>query len=46
MPYAHERTSGYLKHGYYMPEIRFSQFGKFSVAAGATALLLSELMEN
>lgn len=46
IPFAHEKTSGYLKHGYYMPEIRFSQFGKFSVAAGATALLLSELIEN
>lgn len=46
VPYAHEKTSGYLKQGYYMPEIRFSQFGKFSVAAGATALLLSELMES
>lgn len=46
IPFAHEKTSGYLKHGYFMPEIRFSQFGKFSVAAGATALLLSELMEN
>lgn len=46
IPFAHEKTSGYLKHGYYMPEIRFSQFGKFSVAVGATALLLCELMEN
>lgn len=46
IPYAHEKTSGYLKHGYFMPEIRFSQFGKFSVAAGATAILLTELMEN
>jgi len=46
VPYAHERTTSYLKHGYYMPEIRFSQFGKFSVAAGATALILSELMDN
>lgn len=46
IPFAHEKTSGYLKHGYYMPEIRFSQFGKFSVAAGSTALVLSELMEN
>ena len=46
IPFAHEKTSGYLKHGYFMPEIRFSQFGKFSVSAGATALLLSELMEN
>ncbi len=46
IPFAHEKTSGYLKYGYFMPEIRFSQFGKFSVAAGATALLLSELMEN
>lgn len=46
IPFAHEKTSGYLKHGYFMPEIRFSQFGKFSVAAGATALVLSELMEN
>lgn len=46
IPFAHEKTSGYLKHGYFMPEIRFSQFGKFSVAAGATALLLSELIEN
>jgi predicted NBD/HSP70 family sugar kinase len=46
IPFAHEKTSGYLKQGYFMPEIRFSQFGKFSVAAGATALLLSELMEN
>jgi predicted NBD/HSP70 family sugar kinase len=46
IPFAHEKTSGYLKHGYYMPEIRFSQFGKFSVSAGATALVLSELLEN
>jgi predicted NBD/HSP70 family sugar kinase len=46
VPYAHERTTSYLKHGYYMPEIRFSQFGKFSVAVGATALILSELMDN
>lgn len=46
IPFAHEKTSGYLKHGYYMPEIRFSQFGKFSVSAGATAIMLSNLMEN
>jgi N-acetylglucosamine repressor len=46
IPYAHEKTTLYLKHGYYMPEIRFSQFGKFSVSMGATAVILSELMEN
>jgi predicted NBD/HSP70 family sugar kinase/predicted transcriptional regulator len=45
VPFTHEKTTGYLKHGYFMPEIRFSQFGKFSVAAGATALLFSELMD-
>lgn len=46
VPYSHEKTSSYLRQGYHMPEIRFSQFGKFSVAAGASALLISELMEN
>lgn len=46
IPYAHEKTTTYLKQGYYMPEIRFSQFGKFSVAAGATAIVLSEIIES
>jgi predicted NBD/HSP70 family sugar kinase len=46
MPRIRRKTSKLLKMGFVMPGIRYSSYGEFSVAMGATAMILSMILQS
>lgn len=44
LPEASRKSGKMAKHGYVLPNISFSSFGEFSVAMGATAMILSKIL--
>jgi len=46
LPEAIRRTGRMAKLGFVLPDISFSAFGKYSVAMGATAMILSKILHN
>ncbi len=44
LPEANRKTGKMAKLGYVLPSISFSSFGEFSVAMGATAMILSKIL--